>query len=801
MLKPWKTIRALSLGALILSFVLPVQPAQALFLYRPATQWGFTYAAPASQSQAFPSPTAAKNIEAQSKFVVKYTNFPDWAKTDVQAALDVWAAHFKSSVPINVEATFGRSSSYGVLGSARAGGYFSAFKGAPDSTLWYPSALANALAGKDLDKENPEIVIQVNSTAAWDTRNDGKPTKREYDMQSVIIHELGHGLGFLSTDSYNLARDPATRVIIASGLLDQPTAFDAYLQTQDGRRLSDLPSPSTELATALTNTLVWTGAKGVAANNGVPPKMYTPTTYQDGSSVSHLDEDTFSNTGANAVMTPNLEAGEVFHELGPLLIAMMEDLRAKPPVGKPSAIPTEVRNAEALKGDGQVIVTFDPPANARPAQITSYLIKNNKTGAERQVSSSPVVIDGLKNGVSYTFTITANNDLGTSDPITTTQVIPQAGWKRSVIDPLADAKNLTAITYNGQPAIAYTDSIGGSLKLALYTGTKWQTMVVDGAGGAGGRTRHVIDGPVSLCTNTVKKKQILHIFYTDKDDQDLRYTSYNGKLGSVEIVDGNGPSVNKYEDPVRVRTSSDVSLTNACVATADGIQVFYRDETQGILLGAIKQPDIGTWEYELVDGDRKTDGRTTGDVGFHLRAMNDGKNTYVIYDSVLGINAKREATQGAVRIATRPNLDPDVWVYKTLDISDFEHAVAGYGVALAKSGKSVLATWFTSTTATLPKASQIRWTLLSSPSDISSSTTQGFGTPRSGIVTDGKNIIFNCQERLCSMDTTIKSGNQNAISVISNFASVDPINSVWITIKNVNYLAAGIGGKLSLFKA
>ena len=224
MVKPWRTMRITLLIALILSFITPTEQAQALFLYRPAAQWGYTYASPAT-TKTFSAPTQSKSLEAQAKFVVKYTNFPEWAKVDVQAALDVWAAHFKSAVPINVEATYGRSASYGILGSARAGGYFAAFKGAPDSTLWYPSALANALAGKDLDKNNPEIVIQVNSAASWDTRNDGKPTKREYDMQSVIIHELGHGLGFLSTDSYNIARNPTTGLYVASGLLDQPTTI------------------------------------------------------------------------------------------------------------------------------------------------------------------------------------------------------------------------------------------------------------------------------------------------------------------------------------------------------------------------------------------------------------------------------------------------------------------------------------------------------------------------------------------------------------------------------------------------
>ena len=107
---------------------------------------------------------------------------------------------------------------------------------------------------------------------------------------------------------------------------------------------------------------------------------------------------------------------------------------------------------------------------------------------------------------------------------------------------------------------------------------------------------------------------------------------YNGKKFTYEIVDGNGTVVNDYKDPVRVRTGSDVSISNACVATAGGVQVFYRDESQGILLGATKIAGSSNWKYELVDGDRKTDGRSIGDVGFHLKALFSGKKTYLVYD-------------------------------------------------------------------------------------------------------------------------------------------------------------------------
>ena len=62
---------------------------------------------------------------------------------------------------------------------------------------------------------------------------------------------MGHGLGFLSNDAYDS--------YLGYGSIEQPTPFDAYAQTADGRRLADLPSPSLELGKALRSTacLVW----------------------------------------------------------------------------------------------------------------------------------------------------------------------------------------------------------------------------------------------------------------------------------------------------------------------------------------------------------------------------------------------------------------------------------------------------------------------------------------------------------------------------------------------------------------
>ena len=784
--------------AAMLAGLIAAPTANALSLTReaPSTIWGHTYAGPASKKTVSVTQSGGARAVAKSHFVVNYTNFPDWAKADVQAAIDVWAQNFASPIPISVDATWGRSPVYGVLGSARPGNYFINFPNAPDSTLWYPSALANALSGSDLDKNNPEIVIQVNSAANWDQRNDGKPSTTEYDLESVFVHELGHGLGFLSTDSYD--SNPAYPTY-KFGSIDQPTAFDAYAQLPDGRRLSDIPSPSLELGQALTNTLLWSGALGIKANGGVKPVLYTPSRYSDGSSVSHLDEATYSSAGPNSVMTPNLDAGEVFHDPGPLLIAMMEDLRNKPPAGIAIALPEAPRNVAALVADKSTVITFDAPTNARAAQVTSYSIKNLQTGAVQSTATSPAFIAGLKNGSSYSFSIAAVNDLGTSPAATTASVIPQATTIPTYLDSAADAKYLSVTSFRNQPVIAYTDSASGLLKLLLWSGKTWKKVVVDGRGGTAGRTSHNVSGPVSVCISGLGTKQVMHIFYSDLDDKDLRYATFDNVNFTYEIVDGNGPSVNNYDQPIRVRTASDVSVSNACAITSAGVQVFYRDESQGILLGAVKSA-AGKWNYELVDGDRKTDGRTTGDVAFHIRAVTVGAKVSVIYDSNLAVNQQKQATAGEIRLATRSTASPSDWSYRTLDTSSSDVAVVGYGVSLNKTSNGLIASWLGASSTSIPNPVQIRWMNLDANSAISSVVPDGYGAPSTPMSVDMKTMIFGCEIRLCTV-TLNAAALKPAMKLISGVRSSTRTDASWVVLNKVRYAVTSISGKLALIKS
>ncbi len=780
----------LVLATLIIGLALPVSSATATSVKEVSAGWVHTYAATgiADKTRLIPAPSSnAAHLNTASTINVSFQNISPQEQIPIQAAVNIWSDNWSSSVPVNVTASSQVETSAGVLASASAVNYFNNFPGAPDQTVWYSSAMANALSGKDLDPTNPEIRININAAMQnlFYLGTDGNCPPNQYDLESIILHEFAHGLGFISNDVYY----PATGV----GQLNRPTPFDAFAVTPDGSRLMDLPSPSAQLGQAFQNTLVWNGPIGIAANNGIKPVLFTPNPYQPGSSVSHLDQVTFQNFGPNALMTPSWPPGAVFRSPGPLVLGMLQDMRTKPPGGKPAGLPDAPRNIRAIVGDKYAIVNFDEPDNARTSPIDSYTVKVDGTSNIFTGTSSPIKITGLKDGVSYTFTVTATNPVGTSPGAKSNSITPQMGWIATVIDPAADAKYLATTTFQGKPAVIYSNSKASNLTLATWSAGKWSKQIIDGNSDSGGRTTDNVSGYISVCTSAPGKNQRLDIFYGDITKKWLRYAGYNGKTWKYSIVDGNGPIINDYKDINRVRTASDVSGASACVDTPDGLQVFYRDQSQGIILGAVQSS--GGWQYELIDGDRVTSGRTTGDVGFHIRALNIDSDVYLIYDSVLQINQQKQPVQEAVRLATRGSALPEDWNYSTLDSYGGDVVIAGYDVGLVNLAGHIKASWMASTGLSLPDADSIRYADVSSPTKIGQVSSGMFGTPAAPMQTDGKYILFNCQARLCSLNTTSRIISLVTTSDVASSGKVE-----WINLGTSKYALAGINGKLIAYK-
>ncbi|HEX4432553.1 MAG TPA: hypothetical protein VHZ96_24990 [Frankiaceae bacterium] len=365
-----------------------------------------------AQAQALPNATRSLvALPATAKINVTYVGFPAAARTAFQAAVNIWQTQIHSTVPIDVTADWSNlTAQYGdssILGAAGPTDYVENFANAPVPNVAYPIALANAIAGSDQlpanvctsdpNFPNPsgaEISASFNSDqSAWYYGTDGHPGFNQVDLESVVLHELGHGLGFVG--SYDIPGDPSSGVgeTGLTGDGQNLTIFDTFAADGSGHALdTTYANNSLALGNALRGQdggIEWIGAAGDTAAAG-HPVLYAPNPFQEGSSYAHLNEGTYPNGNANALMTPLLNLGEVTHGVGSIVLGMFKDM-GWPQAGTPSAIgdyhvaapmrlvaTRTVTNASALTV--QVTGLDGVPANATSVVVNVAVQSPTKAG-------------------------------------------------------------------------------------------------------------------------------------------------------------------------------------------------------------------------------------------------------------------------------------------------------------------------------------------------------------------------------------------------------------------------------------
>jgi hypothetical protein len=175
-------------------------------------------------------------------------------------AADIWGALLPSDVTIRVEARFNPqtcSSSSAVLGSAGPIEVFRDFVGAEFSDTWYHVALANKQAGMDLAGTN-DISATFNSSI--DNNDDCLAGRNWYygfdgneggdvELLPVLLHELGHGLGFSTLVGSN-----------GSEFLSSPDLFETFLYDSSlGLHWDEMTDSQRAASTLNTGNLLWDG--------------------------------------------------------------------------------------------------------------------------------------------------------------------------------------------------------------------------------------------------------------------------------------------------------------------------------------------------------------------------------------------------------------------------------------------------------------------------------------------------------------------------------------------------------------
>jgi hypothetical protein len=245
----------------------------------------FTYVPRPEQRR---SPTG-EVATATATFQVTYNGFTPQAQAAFQGAVDIWSNLVVSTTPIRVTANW-TALAPNVLGSAGAHFINGNFSGAPVFSTWYGDALADALHGSDLNAGTADIDASFNSNFAnWYLGTDGNTPGGQYDLESVVLHELGHGLNF-----FGLAN-----VTGGSGSIGQsgfPSIYDRFTATETGAfLLATFTNPSIALGTQLTQNfnggnprgpgVYFNGTNTNAANGAQTARLYTVSPWAPGSTI------------------------------------------------------------------------------------------------------------------------------------------------------------------------------------------------------------------------------------------------------------------------------------------------------------------------------------------------------------------------------------------------------------------------------------------------------------------------------------------------------------------------------------
>jgi hypothetical protein len=188
-----------------------------------------------------------------------------------QHAADIWGSLLDSDVEIRVRATFDPldcSADSAALGQARPSAIVSHSPNAPVDGVWYAVALASKFAGADVTPGSDDITTQFNSRlgeagclegSGWYYGLDNAHGDSS-DLVAVLLHELGHGLGFLT-----LVDD-----LTGAEFGGQPDVFETMIfDTEANRHWHEMTAPERASSAGNTGSLVWDGPAVTATAPGV----------------------------------------------------------------------------------------------------------------------------------------------------------------------------------------------------------------------------------------------------------------------------------------------------------------------------------------------------------------------------------------------------------------------------------------------------------------------------------------------------------------------------------------------------
>jgi hypothetical protein len=245
------------------------------------------------------------------------TTFGQQALNVFQFAADIHGAYLKSNVTIINNATFEPlecDATGGVLGSS---GPLSVFTfdaanlpaGAKADT-WYAGPTADALAGEDLDPGQADIQSQFNGAlgspgciegSKWYMGLDHQVPAGQIDFPNVVLHEMGHGLGFLGLTDLSTGED------FPGGADSHPDIYGTFVK-HNGTFWDDL-TPAQRVSAALDDGhLAFSGPTVIAE---APLALSQPDVYRVSAPAAAAGDYEYAQASFGPTATPANFSGSV----------------------------------------------------------------------------------------------------------------------------------------------------------------------------------------------------------------------------------------------------------------------------------------------------------------------------------------------------------------------------------------------------------------------------------------------------------------------------------------------------------
>lgn len=372
--------------------------ARAAQMEEAAAYYVYTYQLPDGSLATYDEQLQSVNLKATvpGSLTFQVTATGSTAEQDVANAYaaGLWGKQLSGSVPVAVSITFADLGvgNENVIGQSWQPAVYKS------GNIYYPSALRNQKVGYDINKQMADIRLEFNTKYSFYYGTNGICPSGQIDYASVLLHEICHGLGFFPSI------DSTTGLYGSSA--STPWIFDTFLY-YNGARLTASTS-ATRVAALTSGALYWDGANAVAANGGNRIKLYAPSTYQSGSSVSHWDESvTFSTFMKYAYHGP-------VHTFNTRKMGLMKDL------GWTLAAETVIPSAPAKVAASddradEVLVTWSVSTNASSYKIYRYTSNASASALLMGTSSATSYDDAAATpGVTYYYWVKAVNGNGAS---------------------------------------------------------------------------------------------------------------------------------------------------------------------------------------------------------------------------------------------------------------------------------------------------------------------------------------------------------------------------------------------------